>query len=608
MANGGPFGNPLTTGIALNFDVDMKPYQQMMKDNLDFAKTQAVDRKKKEKEFQDILKNITYDDSKILKRRRDGAKVKYAELISDAIKLDKAGDVGGLTMRIAEFDSGMNNLVDEKTKFNTYEKLTREGKHFGSQGFIDAMNSVDDGETSDVNIIEGYSANTIYDAKNGVFDMHAIPKADPMAFVNKALQGMALKTAVDGSGNPLKPTYLPETGEYKWDLSRVDDPEALIQELGMAWAGGGESNIETMRMGMGLEPEALAGDGAVTNSVEYIRKFVEPKLTGSRYSRKPTPKTGYNTASPPGVIPTGATENTSFSVKGSVADPAQREKAINTVMDKIPTQDYRPTDSEWNASTNIQRNLLDQLGFTSQAEYVYSPGAADKVTISKKNSSEEITLNLDDTFRDNLQTFLNDNTNEVLVDASSQAFYATPENTGNRITEGVKEGTTDKTAAYGKANTLTATKGILVGDKGAIGFNANNPFPLKGNIQQVYKELTIDDEFFEDLKKKKANGNTNANEDLILKMISSGDLKTNETYFKIVPLSSMEPQDPDQQEYNDQFSTQFSGQTGFNEADDGKVQYALIQADTEAKGYFKERYGFTPESTLEPITNPYSTP
>ena len=72
------------------------------------------------------------------------------------------------------------------------------------------MNSVDDGETSDENIIEGYSANTIYDAKNGVFDMHAIPKADPVAFVNKALQGMALKTAVDASGKPLKPTYLPE--------------------------------------------------------------------------------------------------------------------------------------------------------------------------------------------------------------------------------------------------------------------------------------------------------------------------------------------------------------------------------------------------------------
>ena len=87
MANGGAFGNPLTTGIALNFEVDMTPYRQMMQDNLKFAQTQAADIKAKQKEFKDILKNITYDDSKILKRRRDGAKVKYAGLISDAIKV-----------------------------------------------------------------------------------------------------------------------------------------------------------------------------------------------------------------------------------------------------------------------------------------------------------------------------------------------------------------------------------------------------------------------------------------------------------------------------------------------------------------------------------------
>ena len=103
MAKGGAFGNPLTTGIALNFEVDMTPYRQMMQDNLKFAQTQAADRKKKEKEFQDILKNITYDDSKILKRRRDGARVEYASLINDVINPNKNGDRGGVQNRIADF-------------------------------------------------------------------------------------------------------------------------------------------------------------------------------------------------------------------------------------------------------------------------------------------------------------------------------------------------------------------------------------------------------------------------------------------------------------------------------------------------------------------------
>ena len=81
MANGGAFGNPLTTGIALNFEVDMTPYRQMMQDNLQFAKTQAAERKKKEKEFQDIMKNIAYDDSKIHTRMRDDARIEYAATI-----------------------------------------------------------------------------------------------------------------------------------------------------------------------------------------------------------------------------------------------------------------------------------------------------------------------------------------------------------------------------------------------------------------------------------------------------------------------------------------------------------------------------------------------
>ncbi len=50
MAKGGAFGNPLTTGIALTFEVDATPYRQMMQDNLNFAKSQAAERKKKEKQ------------------------------------------------------------------------------------------------------------------------------------------------------------------------------------------------------------------------------------------------------------------------------------------------------------------------------------------------------------------------------------------------------------------------------------------------------------------------------------------------------------------------------------------------------------------------------
>ena len=285
MAKGGAFGNPLTTGIALNFEVDMTPYRQMMQDNLKFAQTQAAERKKKEKEFQDILKNITYDDSKILKRRRDGARVEYASLINDVINLNKNGDRGGVQNRIADFRSGMNNLVDEKTNFNLYEKAAREGNSWTSAEYINKMNGLDEGETSDESILKLHPDEVDYDSKSGTFASQAIAKADPMSWANKILQGMPLKST------NLKPELVPETGEYRFPLSKVEDPEAFYEEMGALWIGGGESNIETMRRNMNLTSDDFDGTGLIDSSTEYMKFLFQDKVGGERFGRPLAEKT-----------------------------------------------------------------------------------------------------------------------------------------------------------------------------------------------------------------------------------------------------------------------------------------------------------------------------
>lgn len=285
MAKGGAFGNPLTTGIALNFEVDMTPYRQMMQDNLKFAQTQAADRKNKEKEFQDILKNITYDDSKILKRRRDGARVEYASLINDVINLNKNGDRGGVQNRIADFRSGMNNLVDEKTNFNLYEKAAREGKSWTSAAYINAMNGLNEGETSDESILKLYPDEIDYDSKSGTFASQAIPKVDAMSWANKILQNMSLKST------NLKPELVPETGEYIFPLSKVENPEAFYKEMGELWLGGGESNVETMRRNMNLTSDDFDGTGLIDSSTEYMRSLFQDKIGGQRFGRPLAEKT-----------------------------------------------------------------------------------------------------------------------------------------------------------------------------------------------------------------------------------------------------------------------------------------------------------------------------
>jgi hypothetical protein len=302
MAKGGAFGNPLTTGIALNFEVDMTPYRQMMQDNLQFAQTQAAERKAKEKEFQDILKNITYDDSKIHSRMRPEARLEYASTINDVINLKKNNDLGGVMNRIAKFDSKLNNYVDGTTNFRAYEKAAADGTNWVDNEYITAFNNPEKFSTAD--LIDKYSAVATFDKESGVFSSQATPKQDALAFVNKYMGGMQYNFEIDNGkvGSDARQTG---TGAYVYRKSKSEDPESFYRELGAAWLGGGRDNIEDMRRNLNLKPEDLEGNidtpsGPVAKSLhyatEFMRKFAEPQMysdvTGSPPAEK-TPKATY---------------------------------------------------------------------------------------------------------------------------------------------------------------------------------------------------------------------------------------------------------------------------------------------------------------------------
>lgn len=297
MANGGAFGNPLTTGIALNFEVDMTPYRQMMRDNLQFAQTQAAERKKKEKEFQDILKNISYDDSKIHTRMRDDARIEYAATIEDVMELKKKNDFGGIMNRIAKFDSKLNNYVDATTNFRAYEKALEDGKSWVDMDYVNAYNNPD--KFDDRYLIDNFSDVAIYDKEAGVFSAQAIPKQDEVAFVNKYMQGTKDQFVRD-KGKIKRSGFLSETGDYVYLKAKSADPESFYQELGLAWLGGGRNNIEHMRRKMGLKPEDLEGtidtpSGPMAKSAYYATEFMkgvaEPKMY-SEELRRPVKDTG----------------------------------------------------------------------------------------------------------------------------------------------------------------------------------------------------------------------------------------------------------------------------------------------------------------------------
>ena len=226
MANGGPFGNPLTTGIALNFDVDMKPYQQMMKDNLDFAKTQAAERKKKEKEFQDILKNIAYDDSKIHERMRPDARVAYAETIDDLMKLRKNNDLGEMMKRTAGLRSELNYLADITTDFKAYAGQDKNKAHV-NQDYIDAFNNL---EVSRDQLINDYPNVASLDEKGRVRST-PIRRIDDAAWAKKAFDLLPEDVKKDASGNIVKGKYNSETGTYYFPVEKIADADAFRDAL-----------------------------------------------------------------------------------------------------------------------------------------------------------------------------------------------------------------------------------------------------------------------------------------------------------------------------------------------------------------------------------------
>ena len=117
MANG-PFGNPLTTGIALTFDVDMTPYDNMLKRNAVKAAEKAKADKDLLDKYNEYAKNITVDFDKIDYRLHDKARAKYAETLVELNKAVMNKDLHAANMLMMDSKQFNSNLVQRTTDLN----------------------------------------------------------------------------------------------------------------------------------------------------------------------------------------------------------------------------------------------------------------------------------------------------------------------------------------------------------------------------------------------------------------------------------------------------------------------------------------------------------
>ena len=293
MANG-PFGNPLSTGIALSFEVDMTPYREMHKRKLLAAKEKEEDQKKKQQQYADILKNITPPDaSKIHKKYMPEVQNQYAELIDSAMGYINKNDVASLHKHMFEFDSNAKKAVQATENYKNYVNSDA-NKTFKS---IEAIRAMEDDNTALSQISKDYQNDVEYG--DGYLFWSTIERPDLLGETNKILQG-AEKTIVFDGGKPVVTGRMPETDEVIYQES-VKDPDKVIDYLSgwlMSSPGGNRLLMDYGGINAGQlderTPDGMQKRAALAR--EYVSKEIEPKLYGQKISKIPEDKEskGYN--------------------------------------------------------------------------------------------------------------------------------------------------------------------------------------------------------------------------------------------------------------------------------------------------------------------------
>ena len=293
MANG-PFGNPLSTGIALSFEVDMTPYREMHKRKLLAAEEKKQQRAKQQNELQDILKNVTVDTSKIHDRYKDDAMNEYASTINDVMSMYKDGNVSGVYQRINKFNNGINSYVDATDNFKAYVKSDG-SKTMKNEELIRAMNDIEN--VDDVKLADMFQSDVDY--SDGRFNFTTFDRLDVDGYINKLTQGAEKGVMYDASGKPIVTGRMGETNEVEY-REVVKNPDAIINST-LGWMLDPGNRASTIRMLVNEYPEltpsnldqrdSKTGETLLESRLkDYVAKRSESKLYGTRIGKIPEEK------------------------------------------------------------------------------------------------------------------------------------------------------------------------------------------------------------------------------------------------------------------------------------------------------------------------------
>jgi len=130
MANG-PFGNPLSTGIALSGVIDMvTPVRQAEERKRQRESAEKKERDQRAKELGAIMGKIAIDEDKIWWRYHDDARLQYADTIDKVQQMYSAGDYAGMYKTVNQFDTKMANYIQATNQKNARVEELKKGGYY----------------------------------------------------------------------------------------------------------------------------------------------------------------------------------------------------------------------------------------------------------------------------------------------------------------------------------------------------------------------------------------------------------------------------------------------------------------------------------------------
>jgi len=487
MANG-PFGNPLSTGIALSFEVDMTPYREMHKRKLLAAKEKEEDQKKKQQQYADILKNITPPDaSKIHKKYMPDIQNQYAELIDSAMGYINKNDVASLHKHMFEFNSNAQKAVQATENYKNYVNSDA-NKTFKS---IEAIRAMEDDNTSIGDIFDKYQNDVEYG--DGYLFWSTIERPDILGNANKVLQGVEKMFMTDDSGNYVRTGKVGPRNKELYRTS-IKDPDKFFENQATLLKNSAGGNRLLMEYG-GINASQLderQPDGRQLRDVladRYVRETLSPKVYGEEGLDPNVPrasKPSY-TFGEDSIGDVGFSGTTPSGIATEFSTPEQEQQALtNELTSTIQRylEDAKaadPNNVEDKLSGSITDNFLANYGLQMLVSGRLSAVGKEEVAIQTEGGGHLAFLD------PTSQSFVQDLTNIVLekgANVMDNTPNITPETTveeflkpeSNAFTVQMAGGKTPKTDWSIPGGTTV----ILAGDDGSVEVKLRNDITLQG--------------------------------------------------------------------------------------------------------------------------------